>query len=214
MALVSSVDYAARRIYLSAATAASGALLDTLDVYREALALRKSTPAHRRYTPIITANGNEPKITGSARNTYGSQSVKLLRGCRIVPYNGSHTITVVRDTYTDDGFANADCFDLSPLSVGVEINIVVDFDPNEIREVATGGGPSAAAIAAATWSHIIEGALTAEAVQRISLAALAGKRAGMGTATEQYFGQDGTTPRVTLEADASGNGTPLLNGAV
>ena len=151
MALVSSVDYAARRIYLSAATAVSGALLDTLDVYREALALRKYTPAQRRYLPIISAAGNAPKITGL---TYTAAAARLLRGCRIVPYNGSHTITVVRDTYTDDGFANADCFDLSPLSVGVEINIVVDFDANEIREVATGAGPSAADIAAATRADI------------------------------------------------------------
>lgn len=147
MALVSSVDYAARRIYLSAATAVSGATLDTLDVYREVLALRKSTAAHRRYLPIISATGNAPKITGL---TYTAAAAKLLRGCRIVPYNGSHTLTLVRDTYTDDGFANADCFDLSPLSVGVEINIVVSFDKVEIREVATGAGPTAAAIAAAT----------------------------------------------------------------
>ena len=210
MALVSSVDYAARRIYLSAATAVSGATLDTLDVYREVLALRKSTPAHRRYTPIISAAGNAPKITGL---TYTAAAARLLRGCRIVPYNGSHTLTLVRDTYTDDGFANADCFDLSPLSVGVEINIVVDYDKVEIREVATGGGPSAADIAAATWSHLIEGTLSAKALQRIQLAALAGKRAGMGTGTEQYFAQDATTARITLVSDDAGNGTPVLNGA-
>jgi len=154
MALVSSVDYAARRIYLSAATAASGFELDTLDVYREVLALRKSTAAHRKYLPIISAAGNEPKITNSARNSYSPISVKLLRGCRPVPYNGSHTIRLVRDTYTDDGLADADCFDLSPLSVGVEINIVVAYDPNEIREIATGSGPTAAQIAAATRADL------------------------------------------------------------
>jgi hypothetical protein len=118
-----------------------------MDVYREVLALRKSTPAHRAYLPIISAGGNAPKITGS---TYTAAAVKLLRGCRPVPYNGSHTLTLVRDTYTDDGFANADCFDLAPLSVGVEINIVVDFAKYEIREIATGSGPTAAQIAAAT----------------------------------------------------------------
>jgi len=209
MALVASVDYTARRIYLSATSAASGSTLDTLAVYREVLALRKSTPAHRAYLPIISAAGNEPKITGL---TYTAAAAKLLRGCRLVPYNASHTLTLVRDTYTDDGFANADCFDLAPLSVGVEINIVVDFAKYEIREIATGAGPTAAAIAAATWAHIIEGALSAEELQRIQLAALAGKRAGMGTGTEQYFAQDGTTPRITLEADDAGNGTPVLDG--
>lgn len=176
MALVSSVDYAARRIYLSAATAVSGATLDTLDVYREVLALRKSTAAHRRYLPIISATGNAPKITGL---TYTAAAAKLLRGCRIVPYNGSHTLTLVRDTYTDDGFANADCFDLSPLSVGVEINIVVDYDKVEIREVATGGstGPTAAAIAAATLAAM------AAAPPPVNLTQVAGSAIG-GSGTD------------------------------
>ena len=151
MSLVASVDYTALRIYLSAASAASGTTLDTLDVYREVVALRKTTPAHRAFEAIISAAGNEPKITGV---TYTAAAAKLLRGCRIVPYNASHTITLIRDTYTDDGFANANCFDLSPLSVGVEINIVVDYDKYEIREVVTAGstGPTAAAIANAVWA--------------------------------------------------------------
>jgi len=151
MALVASVDYTARRIYLSAASAASGSTLDTLAVYREVLALRKSTPAQRRFTPIISAAGNAPKITGL---TYTAAAAKLLRGCRLVPYNGSHTLTLVRDTYTDDGYANAECFDLAPLSVGVEINIVVDFAKYEIREVATGAGPTAEEIAEATLAKM------------------------------------------------------------
>jgi hypothetical protein len=139
MALVASVDYPNRRIYLSAASAVSGTVLDTLDIYREVVALRKSTPAHRRYLPVIGAIGNEPKITGS---TYTAAAAKLLRGCRIVPYNASHNITLVRDTYTDDGVAGPDVFDLSPLSVGVEINLVIAFDKYEIREIATGGTSS------------------------------------------------------------------------
>ncbi|CAB4197587.1 hypothetical protein UFOVP1309_23 [uncultured Caudovirales phage] len=134
MSLVSSVDYANKRIYLSAESAVSGTTLDTLDVYREVLALRKITLAHRHYLPIISASGNEPKITGLS---YTAAAAKLLRGCRIIPYNGSHTITLVRDTYTDDGFANAGCFDLSSLSVGVEINIVVDYDKVEIRQLGS-----------------------------------------------------------------------------
>jgi hypothetical protein len=34
---------------------------------------------------------------------------------------------------------------------------------------------------------------------------LAGKTVGIGTATEQYMAQDGTTPRIAAEFDAQGN---------
>lgn len=62
-----------------------------------------------------------------------------------------------------------------------------------------------------TWAKAIEG-LTAEQMMRVMLAALAGKRAGIGTATETYYGQNGTTPRITLTPDAQGNGIPTVNG--
>ena len=72
--------------------------------------------------------------------------------------------------------------------------------------------PSADAIATAVWAKVIESGLTSEEILRVALAALAGKRQGLGTATEQYMAQDGTTPRITLTPDAYGNGTPTLNG--
>lgn len=146
MALVASVDYPNKRIYLSAATA--DADLDTLDVYREVRALRRTTEAHRRFRPIIEAGGNIEKITGVSRTP---AYVRLLYGCRIVPFNGSHSLRLIRDTFTDDGYAGRDCFDRTPLSVSVEVNIDVDFPEIEIRMVATTGtsGPTAESIAAA-----------------------------------------------------------------
>jgi hypothetical protein len=70
------------------------------------------------------------------------------------------------------------------------------------------------AIASAVWATALESGLTAEQITRIMFAALAGKRAGIGTATETYYGQDGVTPRITLTpTDAHGNGTPIVDGA-
>lgn len=70
-----------------------------------------------------------------------------------------------------------------------------------------------AAIAAAVWAEVLEGTLTAAQMQRIKLAALAGKREGLGTATEEYMGVDGTTPRVTFTpSDAAGNGSTVVDG--
>jgi len=65
----------------------------------------------------------------------------------------------------------------------------------------------------AVWQRALEG-LTAEEMMRIMLAALAGKRSGLGTDTEVYAGVDGITTRITLTpTDAAGNGTPVTNGA-
>jgi hypothetical protein len=47
----------------------------------------------------------------------------------------------------------------------------------------------AAQNAAAVWESVLEGALTAEQMQRVMLAALAGKRSGLGTAVEEYMAQ-------------------------
>lgn len=146
MPVVSSVDYAARRIYLSAATV--DANLDTMDVYREVRALRRTTESHRKYRPMVEAGGNIVKIIGTS---YTPAYVRLLYGCRIVPYNVSHKIRLVRDTFTDDGLAGRDCFDRTPLSVSVDVDIDVDFPEIEIREVTISGstGPTAADIASA-----------------------------------------------------------------
>lgn len=150
MALVSSVDYPNKRIYLSALTA--DADLDTLAVYREVRALRQTTPAHQQFRPIITAGGNIPKITGVS---YTPAYAQLLYGCRLVPFNGSHSLRLVRDTFTDDGFAGRDCFDRTLLSPMVEVNIDVDFPEVEIRTVATSGNTyTLAEIAAATTAAI------------------------------------------------------------
>lgn len=67
------------------------------------------------------------------------------------------------------------------------------------------------AIADAVWAKALEG-LRADEMMRIMFAALAGKREGLGTATEFYMDVSGTTPRITLTPDQYGNGTPIVNG--
>lgn len=69
--------------------------------------------------------------------------------------------------------------------------------------------PSAAENADAAGQRIIEGGLTADAIQRIQLAALVGKTAGIGGASETYFAQDGTTPRVVAGFDQDNNRTSV-----
>lgn len=91
------------------------------------------------------------------------------------------------------------------------------FTPDQLAEIfayVEANMPTPAQYAAAVWSQVLEGALTAEQMQRILLASLAGKRAGLGTATEEYMGVDGVTPRVTFTpTDSSGNGSTVLDGS-
>jgi len=151
MPIVASVNYDTKRIYLSAETV--GAEVDTLDIYREVRALRVITDLHQQYRPIIIAGGNLTKITGvSSTPSY----VQLLYGCRIVPFNTSHSLKIIRDTFTDDGFAGRDCFDRTPLSPTVAVNIDVDFPEIENRFISGGGSaPTAAQNAAAVWQYML-----------------------------------------------------------
>lgn len=69
-------------------------------------------------------------------------------------------------------------------------------------------------IAAAIGTRIIEGTLTQDEITRIQLAALAGKTAGIGTATERYLAQDNVTPRITATFDQDSNRTSVtLDGS-
>jgi hypothetical protein len=139
MPLVASINYESKKIFLSVSTVNS--TVDTLEVYKEVRALRVSNLAHQKFRPIIVAGGNLPKITGQTATPI---FVQLLYGCRIVPYNvGNHTIKLVRDTFTDDGFAGIGCFDRSTLTNSVDID--VDFPEVEIRYLSTGGGGSGTA---------------------------------------------------------------------
>jgi hypothetical protein len=65
-----------------------------------------------------------------------------------------------------------------------------------------------------TFSSALEGDLSFEDAFRIMLAALTGKRTGLGTGVETYHGVDGTTERVVFtQDDEFGNGEAVLDGS-
>jgi hypothetical protein len=146
--------------------------IDTVDIYKEVRALRRTVEAHRNFKPMIIAGGNIEKIPGvSATPIY----VQLLYGCRIVPYNQSHTLKVIRDTFTDDGVAGRDCFDRAPLSDGVTVNIDVDFPAIEIKKVTSSGNEySLQQIAIEVWGAAEADELTNKlnAVKNLTIAGL------------------------------------------
>lgn len=132
MSTVASVDYINRLIYLSATTV--GVPLDTLDVYRDVRALRRTVEAHRAFPPMIVAGGNIQKTA----TTFTQPYTQLLRGCSIVPFDQAQRLLVVRDTFADDGRAGVSCFDRTSLTAEVDIDFSVD--KVEVRTVSTSGG--------------------------------------------------------------------------
>lgn len=65
----------------------------------------------------------------------------------------------------------------------------------------------------AIFGYEIEPGVTLLSALRIMFAPFAGKREGLGTATERYMAQDGIKPRITFSpTDAAGNGTPIVDG--
>ncbi|HMZ54315.1 MAG TPA: hypothetical protein PLR85_11370 [Nitrospira sp.] len=76
-----------------------------------------------------------------------------------------------------------------------------------------GSGPSAADIAAAVWSKVIEGALTAEQIQRILLAVNAGDAAGLEGSAPLFKSQDGTKNRVVATYSAGSRNVTAVDGS-
>lgn len=134
MPLVASTDYPNKRIYLGIDSV--GVDVNPIDIYKECRAERRLDTAKRQFRQMITAFGNEP---AGPSNT--PRFTNLQNGVRIVPYNGSHTLSIVGALInTSEGLAGPDLFDRSALGVGVEVDI--DYQPPqvEIITINTGGG--------------------------------------------------------------------------
>jgi hypothetical protein len=164
--LVDRIDYDTKRIYLSAVT--QNSTIDTLDIYREIRKMRRLNDSHRAFKPIIIAGGNITKITNT---TATPAYVQLLDGCRFVPFDSTHKLKIIRDTFTDDGVAGRDCFDRSSLSISSQVDIDIDFPEIEIRQVITDlssimgllSNLTDRNIGAAVWSFLQENNKTAGA---------------------------------------------------
>ena len=90
-----------------------------------------------------------------------------------------------------------------------------------VRDTASGSGTGGSIDPAIVWGYVLADGRTAEQtlldnnrMLRIVMAALSGQTAGVGTATETYFGEDGVTPRLVATFDGQGNRvTVVTNGA-
>jgi len=131
---------------------------------------------------------------------------------RAITFLSPYTITFENGEYQVKlvGGSNNNMLDvLNPNNVSV-----IPANSSGLQTVISGSGVTSqdkTDIISGVWGHVVE-ELTSEEILRVMLAALAGKRQGLGTATEQYLGRDGVTVRIELSPDVHGNGTPLLDG--
>lgn len=208
MALIASINGVTRRVYLNAAEAVGGVLTfhPTVDLYAAYKALRAADESVRPFDAFMAASGNLPKGGGK----FTPRFTTLLAGTKVVIPAGITEVNVTGELLTDDG---SKPFDTS-LVTGP---CIINYQPAEaevIKVTASGNEYSLDQIAAAVWQRILETGLSAEAMQRIFLAALAGKTSGIGGTNETYMAQDGITPRITASFDANSNRTSVtLNGS-
>lgn len=122
MAVIQSIDGAARRVYLHADTV--DASWEPVELYREYRALRRTDETLRRYDALLLMEGNIPKGGGKATPRY----MLLLDGTRIVPFDASGVTTVAGEIITDD---QAEPFDFTSLTQPM----VVDKQPTDAEIV-------------------------------------------------------------------------------
>lgn len=147
MALISSIDGPARRIYLGVDS--STADFQPMDIYKEMRALRRTDENLRKYDVFLEGAGYVAKGGGKFTPRY----VVCLSGTRIVPYDVTHTLTVIGEIITDEQTAGIECFDKTLLTPGVLVDI--DYQPPqvEIIELGTSGlTPEESAILADIYS--------------------------------------------------------------
>lgn len=131
--VIDRIDGVNRRIYLHSDTVSAG-LTSFESFYREYRTMRETVPELQYFAPFLTAEGNVPLGRGKFTPRY----IKLLQGCRIVPYNTTHTLLVTFQVITDDEKNGIECFDRLPLSLTSRVDIDYDYKGFETVQVATG----------------------------------------------------------------------------
>jgi len=196
MPLVDTVDYPNRRIYLSADTL--GISVQPVDVYKEVRALRQNTPDHRKFLPLISARGNE-----AVGPTNTPILTILANGARIVPFDASHTLTIGGTLVSiDENLAGPDLFDRAPLSAATDVDI--SYRPPQVEVIEVESPTAATEIATAVWSMVLEEAFTAQDMQRLILAAVAGKGGPDGSGVFRYRDAADTKDRIEATVDGQG----------
>lgn len=133
MALIDHIDGENRRIYLSSET--KNTSIHPIDIYKEMRTLRRENEDLRKYDVFMKAYGNVYKGSGK----YTERYVVLQNGCKIVPYNEDHFLTITGTFITDDGGEGIACFDRSLLDDDVTVDINYIPPQVEIVYINTGG---------------------------------------------------------------------------
>ena len=185
-------DPANRRIVLDSASTSASELWSR---WADWVALSDNA----KYLPAFRQVGGDDLGGGLSIPPY----LFLMNGWRVRPMESNHTLVITGNLFVDGGGVPV-VPTLGAFNVSAQYTV-----PVQAQGIATSGstGPTASQVADAVWQRAVEAGLSAEAMLRIALAALAGKANGIGTAAENYIGLDGTTTRVAAQFDAQGNRT-------
>lgn len=116
----------------------------------------------------------------------------LQMGWRVRPMEASHNLTITGNLFVEGGGVPV-VETLGTFQVNVNYTV-----PVQAQGVSTAGAaaPTAAEVATAVWSKIVEDGLSAEAIMRIVLAVQAGNAVSLEGATPQFRSADNAKVRV------------------
>lgn len=130
MAVIDHIDGPNRDIYLHSDTVSND--LQPMDIYKEMRALRRVDESLRKFDVFLISKGYDQKTA----TTFTERYVICQDGTRIIPYDTSHTLTVIGTIITDDGQEGISCFDRSPLSPSTIVDI--NYKPVQVEIIERG----------------------------------------------------------------------------
>lgn len=184
MPVVSSFDWANRRIYMAVAE------WHPIDVYREHREARRLDEAARKFDPLISYSGNIAK--GGGRFT--PRFATMLSGAKIVPVDGATApvTTITGEVITDDA---SEFIDASSLAV----KPMVKYQPPEaeIIQVSTSGNEyTLEEIGQSMCQQSVESDFSLRDTLRLILAAMCGDASGLNTSNPSFKDLSGQKVRI------------------
>ena len=156
--------------------------------------------------PIVAAGGVYPIVDAGGIASGEAFGVPTVTSLGVYSVSGAGGIASGEafgvPTVSADGIASVS--DAGGIGTGEAFGV-----PTLAGSFPGGSGATAAEIAEAVWTRIVEGGITAEQWLRIIAAPLSGTATGIGTSTEHYKSRDGSKDRVTATFDSSGNRTSV-----
>ncbi|MEO1140735.1 MAG: hypothetical protein AAFW66_00075 [Pseudomonadota bacterium] len=176
----------------------SGSGDTSFDVARDLYSAWKRWVQGGTGAPFLEAFTVEGGTPIGATGLFTGSTLLLTNGWKVKPAEHDHQVTLVGNLFSDDGVVAVPA-DTANATVFVSSSVAA-------QGVSTSGSTFGLNdIANAVWQHIIEGAYSAEEINRLQLSALAGKASGASTTEMRFRDTQDSKDRIVATVDEFGN---------